>query len=461
MNKFIVAVITLLTLNSSLIILNSDAQWVNYTLPYNGIAGTIGFFNANTGVSSGSNMSSLQLYYTTNAGSNWVLSTYPLEINNLADVQFMNSSIVYACGNEAIAPASYRTAFLKSANSGITWVKVGASDTLKGSMDNMHFFDANTGYALIDSSLTGNTRLYKTTNVGVNWQRIQLIEAGMKLNNLYFFDMNTGIISGKKYNGGPAGLYGVIYKTTNGGISFIKTTYSGASEIRDFTFLNSTTGIATGFSKTGGTTIYRTTNSGSQWDSILYLSTRTINNIESIQNTGTAFAIGNMMDTINGYIVISTIKTTNYGTNWVVKDINQNTLVSGLSLIDQNKFMMSGGDLYSNPYGPARIFISTNGGNVFVNQIGSNVPSSYSLGQNYPNPFNPRTAISLCLPVVSFVSLKVYDIMGREVQTLVNENLQPGTYETTLDGSMLNSGVYFYKLVTDGYSETKRMLLVK
>ena len=461
MNKFIVAVITLLTLNSSLLILDSDAQWINYTLPYNGIAGTIGFFNTNTGVSCGSNMSSLQLYYTTNSGSNWVLSTYPLEINNLADVQFINSSTVYACGNEAIAPASYRTAFLKSSNSGITWVKVGASDTLKGNMYNMHFFDANTGYALIDSSLTGNTRFYKTTNAGVNWQRNQLVEAGMRINKMYFFDINTGFISGKKYNGGPAGAYGAIYKTSNGGSNFIKTSFPGTSEITDFTFLNSTTGIATGYSKAGGTTIYRTTNAGSQWDSILYLSTRTMNNIESIQSSGTAFAVGNMMDTINGYVVISTMKTTNYGTNWVVKEINQNTLVSGLSLIDQNNYNMSGGDVYSTPYGPARIFKSTNGGNVFVNQIGTSVPSSYILGQNYPNPFNPRTVIRCQLPVVSNVSLKVYDIMGREVQTLVNERLQPGTYEAMFDGSMMNSGVYFYKLVTDGFTETKRMLLIK
>jgi hypothetical protein len=59
------------------------------------------------------------------------------------------------------------------------------------------------------------------------------------------------------------------------------------------------------------------------------------------------------------------------------------------------------------------------------------------------------------------VVLKVYDVMGREVQTLVNESLKPGTYEATFDGSALNSGVYFYKLVTDGFSETKKMIMIK
>ena len=71
---------------------------------------------------------------------------------------------------------------------------------------------------------------------------------------------------------------------------------------------------------------------------------------------------------------------------------------------------------------------------------------------------------SLSFPNVSIgnpVQLKVYDVMGREVQTLVNESLKPGTYEVTFDGSQLTSGVYFYKLITDGFTETKKMLLIK
>ncbi|MFA5012708.1 MAG: T9SS type A sorting domain-containing protein [Ignavibacteria bacterium] len=97
----------------------------------------------------------------------------------------------------------------------------------------------------------------------------------------------------------------------------------------------------------------------------------------------------------------------------------------------------------------------------FINTISTNIPGKYSLSQNYPNPFNPRTVISFQLPAVSDVMLKVYDVTGKEVTTLVNESLQPGTYETTFDGSGLNSGVYFYKLIADGFTETKRMLLVK
>ena len=91
----------------------------------------------------------------------------------------------------------------------------------------------------------------------------------------------------------------------------------------------------------------------------------------------------------------------------------------------------------------------------------------YSLSQNYPNPFNPITKIRFAVPksdvgqIFQFVTLKVYDITGREVQTLVYESLQPGMYETSFDGSLLTSGIYFYKLITDGFTETKKMLMLK
>ena len=76
--------------------------------------------------------------------------------------------------------------------------------------------------------------------------------------------------------------------------------------------------------------------------------------------------------------------------------------------------------------------------------------------QNYPNPFNPITNVKFSIVNSGDVKLVVYDVMGREVQTLVNESLQPGTYETSFDGSALNSGVYFYKLITDGFTRDKK-----
>jgi hypothetical protein len=106
------------------------------------------------------------------------------------------------------------------------------------------------------------------------------------------------------------------------------------------------------------------------------------------------------------------------------------------------------------------------GNSVGINNISTEIPSAFSLSQNYPNPFNPTTKIRFTIPLWRgegrrSVSLKVFDITGREIQTLVNENLQPGTYESTFDGSQLTSGVYFYCLQTKDYIETKKLILLK
>jgi len=86
---------------------------------------------------------------------------------------------------------------------------------------------------------------------------------------------------------------------------------------------------------------------------------------------------------------------------------------------------------------------------------------SFDLNQNFPNPFNPSTVISYQLPVTSNVTLKVYDILGREVAKLVNEEKPAGTYEVQFNASGLTSGIYFYQLSTGNYTETKKMILLK
>jgi hypothetical protein len=101
------------------------------------------------------------------------------------------------------------------------------------------------------------------------------------------------------------------------------------------------------------------------------------------------------------------------------------------------------------------------GGATNVEPISIDMPSTYLLQQNYPNPFNPSTTILFSIPTSEFVTLKVYDLLGREIATLVNENLSAGSYSYKFDASNLTSGVYFYKLQAGKYSETKKMLLSK
>ncbi|HQJ46053.1 MAG TPA: T9SS type A sorting domain-containing protein, partial [Ignavibacteriaceae bacterium] len=95
-------------------------------------------------------------------------------------------------------------------------------------------------------------------------------------------------------------------------------------------------------------------------------------------------------------------------------------------------------------------------------QVVDNVkPASYLLEQNYPNPFNPTTNIKFALTNAGFTTLKVYDMLGREVATLVNENLAAGTYNVNFDANNLSSGVYFYTLITDNFKQSKKMILMK
>jgi hypothetical protein len=98
---------------------------------------------------------------------------------------------------------------------------------------------------------------------------------------------------------------------------------------------------------------------------------------------------------------------------------------------------------------------------VGINQISSEVPESFSLSQNYPNPFNPTTNIKFQIAKSGFVKMIVYNALGKEIKNLVNQQLQPGTYEADFDASNLPSGVYYYRMETEGFTQTKKMVLIK
>jgi hypothetical protein len=89
------------------------------------------------------------------------------------------------------------------------------------------------------------------------------------------------------------------------------------------------------------------------------------------------------------------------------------------------------------------------------------IPSGFVLEQNYPNPFNPSTTIKYSTPFSEFITVKVYDVLGREVATLINEEKSAGSYEVNFNASQLSSGIYFYKLTTGNFVETKKMILMK
>ena len=121
------------------------------------------------------------------------------------------------------------------------------------------------------------------------------------------------------------------------------------------------------------------------------------------------------------------------------------------------------------------ILKTTTGGIVGFKSVSSEIPDKFVLTQNYPNPFNPVTKIKFDIPTPlnppfakggtakpgGFVRLTIYDALGRELAVLVNEQLKPGSYEVEWNGSNYPSGVYFYKLIAEEYTETKKMILIK
>ncbi len=96
-----------------------------------------------------------------------------------------------------------------------------------------------------------------------------------------------------------------------------------------------------------------------------------------------------------------------------------------------------------------------------VEQTGIQIPADYSLSQNYPNPFNPLTMISYQLPINSNVSLKVYNILGQDIATLVNEQQSAGTYSVSFDASAYSSGIYYFKLSSGSFNQVRKMVLMK
>ena len=95
------------------------------------------------------------------------------------------------------------------------------------------------------------------------------------------------------------------------------------------------------------------------------------------------------------------------------------------------------------------------------NEVVIGVPEKYSLSQNYPNPFNPTTNLEFGISKLGFVTLKIYDVLGNEVATLVNENISPGYYQMKWNGAGFASGMYYYKLTAGDFSEIRKMALIK
>ena len=191
-------------------------------------------------------------------------------------------------------------------------------------------------------------------------------------------------------------------------------------------------------------TILRTTDGGDNWVSQTSGTTNHLSGV-SFTDVNNRTAVGG-----NGTI----LRTTDGGDNWVSQSSGTTNHLSGVSFTDANNGTVIG------QYGT--ILRTTNGGASFVeeDQIGD-IPIAFSLSDNFPDPFNPSTKIRYSIPQTSIVVIKVFDILGNEIETLINEQKSIGTYELTWTAVNLPSGIYFYQLIAGSYIETKKMVLMK
>ena len=381
-------------------------QWnslINDQFSFNGVS----FYDKNNGVVVGSN-----IFRTTDGGTTWIKPDSVGQFLGLSDVQFINSKFGTAVGSQGV--------ILRTTDGGKNWFNQtsGYTEPLR----KVSFSDVDNGY------ICGNgNSILKTTDGGNSW--ISKPTPSDYYTGISFTDANTGALAA-----------GSLFRTTDGGDSWIQKSGS----YRDVFFIDNNTGWAAGDEGV----ISHTTDGGTTW-------------IE--QNSGTNIRLWGICfsDKNNGTIIGAgyapaavILRTTNGGDNWIKQPD-----ITGYELED-----VCFTDAY---YGTivglsGTILHTTNGGISFVeNDKHSSYPNSFVLYQNYPNPFNPSTTIKFNISLRAHVFLGVYDVLGRLVRTLVDEELKPGDYTKEFTPSNLSSGIYIFRLITPSGTNSKKMMFIK
>jgi hypothetical protein len=276
-----------------------------------------------------------------------------------------------------------------------------------------------------------------------------LTSSNNSLGGISFADANTGIV------GGGGSVMGVS-RTTDGGNTWAFIPTGNTHRTNKAVLRQSGTGFIAGDSLF----VMRTYDFGANWTLLSQNGNQYIQDIYfATDNIGWYLAqTGNYPNYTKRLFY-----TDNGGTNFQQLQSLMNFNVNGFSFVDANTGYVCGDS--------GVVLKTTNGGITFVNPALENLPLEFSLSQNYPNPFNPTTTIKFDIPVksrqggtgseTSNVKLVIYEVTGRIVNTLINQQLQPGTYSVNWDASNYPSGVYFYKLEAESFNQSRKMVLIK
>lgn len=364
---------------------------------------------------------------TTDAGEEWTLTYQNINIW-MNDVQFdyNQPGVVWAAGMGGV--------IIRSHDFGSTWHVVRPFSTPDHTIRGISFKPGLVGFV----SFVGYAgTFFETNNNGATFTQrfdIPFTMHSIAYSPNFLFD-GRGII---------AGTDGKVWNTTNGGANWIARNSNRYDYLNDVVFLNPVEAMICG----NNGTILRSTNWGRTWTAnVQYLTSQ---HLRSIDNYGPKVTVCGD----NGKIM-----TANDAGITFIDQLNAETRhLYGVALRGFN-VGVAVGEIGSAAYGA--LFFTSMNGIVGITQNGSETPSDYSLSQNFPNPFNPVTKINFALPKQGLVTLKVYDMLGKEVKTLVNEVKSAGNYTVDFNGSQLTSGVYFYKIQSNGFTDIKKMTLIK
>jgi len=390
------------------------------------------------------------------------------------------------------------------------WVSVHdyTNNPVEGFADN-----GNILYAAI-----AGTGVYRTTNFGNNWILTSQGIANQSFNNIaakesfVFISSYLGLFRSTNYGSSfdslttlissvysvfivnnyvYAGKLNGVFRSSDWGTTWVNINNeipTNHSNVRSFAYSNGF--LFAGVDSNSKIRIFRSSNFGDNWTRVS----------QDITQNGIPYSLYACENLVLCGTASGVYKSINYGANWVlIPGINGNIGLFGFASVGTKNIFISAwnyGVYISNDYGQTfslsneglntnlqctalhkfgnYIFLGTNPYTlpckihrrpisevIGIRNISTEIPNDFKLYQNYPNPFNPLTNIKYQITNNKFVTLKVFDLLGKEVATLVNEKQQPGIYEVSFDGSNLTSGVYFYRIQAGDFIQVKKMVLVK
>lgn len=390
----------------------------------------------------------------------------------------------------------------KSTNRGSTWFQL---DSTLGDGTAVYFYrnSSNNLYYLVKGNGSFNIAgtLYKSLDGGQSWVIIQQLE-NISVDWIGISAFNKNEIYARESHYIPAGWFETIYRSLDGGTNWQEITYlPSSSHGRNLTFNTSLTDsnklYAAVDDKLGGKYFYVSTNKGDNWDYISSPPSVPTELIDDSKLPDRLYMSSLYISENGGYtweLADSGLSDTSYYLSFYESTFDANEIYTlrsdGLFKTNKNFIdwvRVEGTEnlpLYLSVYGfigwdmgeLRNIFIDTLTNEISigtakgiykknlvteVTENNNNLPSIFILNQNYPNPFNPTTTITFQIPEKNFITLNIYDVLGKKIVTLINEEKSVGSYKVSFNASELTSGIYFYRLQAGEFIETRKMVLIK